>query len=558
MSFAGVEPSDSRTGYGTIGQLRQNSGDFDPYRRRSSSQDNSHYTGSSVASHFSYQPEIASQKFGALPTLGSHTHQQKMIANFMDAPKPRHTRSVSQPGPPGSAEHHPQQQYLPLDSRMYDGSAYNDSTYNRGNSKSSGGASRSASLSHHHYDQQYSGSGSMPNLSYHGSGGYSTTSSSAPTGYPTLERRESLDYHTSPVGSHKSSGSYMDGLMTSGSFVGGSPPTQGPHPSFYGTHTHVRQQSDNVVLMQSSQSMYMGPSNSGLRHHNIDDDGAHPLMGENIDVPEFEDQHGLPSYLMQGGSGLSSHPLLRGATHSHSMSLDAIPPQYMDHSRMPQQSPSQHKVVYAVKFKRSQRNFVLGPRITRDLKIGTYVKVEADRGEDLGIVVGKPPIEKFNAFSGRASFTAGMGPPPAGSPADLKRIMRLATHDEVSLLALKRDEEEELLKICRAKVRQRGLPMNVVDAEYQFDRHKLTFFFEAMGRVDFRELVRDLFSMYKTRIWMQQLDKNTSTSAQAIIAPQTANLQMDYGTPIIAPPSEFADSIIFHGMSSADDSNRSH
>lgn len=225
---------------------------------------------------------------------------------------------------------------------------------------------------------------------------------------------------------------------------------------------------------------------------------------------------------------------------------------------MTQQSPSQHKVVYAVKFKRSQRNFVLGPRITRDLKIGTYVKVEADRGEDLGIVVGKPPIEKFNTFSGRASFTAGMGPPPAGSPADLKRIMRLATHDEVSLLGLKRDEEEELLKICRAKVRQRGLPMNVVDAEYQFDRHKLTFFFEAMGRVDFRELVRDLFSMYKTRIWMQQLDKNTSTSAQAIIAPQTSNLQIDYGTPIIAPASEFADSIIFHGMSSADDSNRSH
>ena len=42
---------------------------------------------------------------------------------------------------------------------------------------------------------------------------------------------------------------------------------------------------------------------------------------------------------------------------------------------------------------------------------------------------------------------------------------------------------------------------------YQFDRHKLTFFFEADGRIDFRELVRDLFSIYKTRIWMQQVDK---------------------------------------------------
>jgi len=109
-----------------------------------------------------------------------------------------------------------------------------------------------------------------------------------------------------------------------------------------------------------------------------------------------------------------------------------------------------------------------------------------------------------------------------------------------------------MLKICRGKVRQRGLPMHVVDAEYQFDRHKLTFFFEAEGRVDFRELVRDLFSMYKTRIWMQQLDKNTSTSSPAITAPQTSHLQMDVGTPIIAPVSEFADSVVLNGLPGGD------
>ena len=94
---------------------------------------------------------------------------------------------------------------------------------------------------------------------------------------------------------------------------------------------------------------------------------------------------------------------------------------------------------------------------------------------------------------------------------DMKRIMRVATHDEISLLEVKRDEEEELLKICSTKARQRGLQMSVVDAEYQFDRNKLTFFFQAEGRIDFRELVRDLFSMYKTRIWMEQIDKNGST-----------------------------------------------
>jgi len=81
--------------------------------------------------------------------------------------------------------------------------------------------------------------------------------------------------------------------------------------------------------------------------------------------------------------------------------------------------------------------------------------------------------------------------------------------------------------------------MTVVDAEYQFDRHKLKFFFEAEGRIDFRELVRDLFSMYKTRIWMQQLDK--STSATCPVAPVSAPLVMDFGTPIIAPASEYED-----------------
>lgn len=194
------------------------------------------------------------------------------------------------------------------------------------------------------------------------------------------------------------------------------------------------------------------------------------------------------------------------------------------------------KLVYNVKFKRTQRTFEIGPRLNRDLKVGTYVKVEADRGEDLGIVIGKVknPLARPSTFGGGIGemLTAG-----AGAGGDLKKIIRLATHDEVGLLLLKREEEEELLKVCRVKVRQRGMPMHVVDAEYQFDRHKLTFFFEADTRIDFRELVRDLFSIYKTRIWMQQLDKNTSATCPT--APAPAPLVMDYGTPIIAPVSEY-------------------
>lgn len=54
--------------------------------------------------------------------------------------------------------------------------------------------------------------------------------------------------------------------------------------------------------------------------------------------------------------------------------------------------------------------------------------------------------------------------------------------------------------------------MSVLDAEFQFDRHKLTYFFEADRRIDFRELVSELFSLYKTRIWMQQVDTSTVQS----------------------------------------------
>lgn len=67
------------------------------------------------------------------------------------------------------------------------------------------------------------------------------------------------------------------------------------------------------------------------------------------------------------------------------------------------------------------------------------------------------------------------------------------------------EQERGILELCRSKVRQRSLPMKVIDAEFQFDRHKLTFYFKADRRIDFRELVRDLFAIYKTRIWMQQL-----------------------------------------------------
>ena len=85
----------------------------------------------------------------------------------------------------------------------------------------------------------------------------------------------------------------------------------------------------------------------------------------------------------------------------------------------------------------------------------------------------------------------------------------------------------------------RNLPMTVLDVEYQFDRHKLVFFFEADRRIDFRELVSELFSLYKTRIWMQQVDTSIlSDDDPGTIIAKKSGLLPDRGTPLDLPKQE--------------------
>jgi cell fate regulator YaaT (PSP1 superfamily) len=90
----------------------------------------------------------------------------------------------------------------------------------------------------------------------------------------------------------------------------------------------------------------------------------------------------------------------------------------------------------------------------------------------------------------------------AGSDIQLKKIYRLAAANEIATLMSKAEDESNAMLLCQSKVKQRKLPMEIVDAEYQWDRRKLTFYFVADRRIDFRELVRELFKLYKTRIWM--------------------------------------------------------
>lgn len=80
-----------------------------------------------------------------------------------------------------------------------------------------------------------------------------------------------------------------------------------------------------------------------------------------------------------------------------------------------------------------------------------------------------------------------------------KRLFSKASPSDTSLLYQKAHDEEKALQLCIAKVHQRGLQMRIVSCELQFDRKKLTYYYHASSRVDFRDLVKELFRLYKTR-----------------------------------------------------------
>lgn len=183
------------------------------------------------------------------------------------------------------------------------------------------------------------------------------------------------------------------------------------------------------------------------------------------------------------------------------------------------------------------------------IRVGDLVIVEADRGKDLGKVVNDTiTIEDIEAYqrqvaarfsndahNNNAPLSPGAnGPPSAGGAGggkslkeiNPKQIYGKATLQDTQGLEQKIQDEMKALQLCQQKVRMKKLPMEVVDAEYQWcvspflppffrvltlrewwcrDRRKLTFYFVAEKRIDFRELVRELFRLYKTRIWMASL-----------------------------------------------------
>jgi len=143
--------------------------------------------------------------------------------------------------------------------------------------------------------------------------------------------------------------------------------------------------------------------------------------------------------------------------------------------------------IVSIKFRNAGKHYDF---LARDLQLerGNQVVVETDRGRALGIVV-TTPVEKADS----------------DLPKGMKNVLRLATDEDRALAATNASREEAALRYCRLRIAERGLEMKLVKAEYLFDGSKIVFYFTADGRIDFRELVKDLAHYFHTRIEMRQI-----------------------------------------------------
>ncbi|MFC1548398.1 stage 0 sporulation family protein [Candidatus Omnitrophota bacterium] len=129
--------------------------------------------------------------------------------------------------------------------------------------------------------------------------------------------------------------------------------------------------------------------------------------------------------------------------------------------------------------------------LTNNLKlaVGDKVIVEADRGLDSGEVTS--PNEQISD--------------PGTLEQPLRKIIRKANPWDEKQIDKNTAKTKELMKVCAKKIQERDLPMKLVDAEYSFDRSKIIFYFTSENRVDFRDLVKDLASIFRVRIELRQI-----------------------------------------------------
>ena len=149
--------------------------------------------------------------------------------------------------------------------------------------------------------------------------------------------------------------------------------------------------------------------------------------------------------------------------------------------------------VIGVRYRNAGKVYYFAPE-NGSIDQGDYVIVETARGVEYGyVVLGVKEVEDDKIIQ------------------PLKPVMRVATPEDDEKALKNREKEKEAFKICQEKIRKHELEMKLIDAEYTFDNNKVLFYFTADGRIDFRELVKDLAAVFKTRIELRQIGVRDET-----------------------------------------------
>ena len=149
--------------------------------------------------------------------------------------------------------------------------------------------------------------------------------------------------------------------------------------------------------------------------------------------------------------------------------------------------------VIGVRFRRAGKVYFFSPG-KLEIRHGDNVIVETARGVEFGSVVTGPREVEEERIS-----------------QPLKSVILIANGDDYRREEKNREKEKEAFSICQEKIRKHGLEMKLIDAEYTFDNNKVLFYFTADGRIDFRELVKDLASVFRTRIELRQIGVRDET-----------------------------------------------
>ena len=151
------------------------------------------------------------------------------------------------------------------------------------------------------------------------------------------------------------------------------------------------------------------------------------------------------------------------------------------------------KKIISVRFKENGKSYYFDPA-GADIKTGEYVIVETARGIEFGeVVLGVREVDEKKVIQ------------------PLKPVIRMATPADEETERRNKEKEKEAFKVCVEKIKKHNLSMKLIDTEYTFDNNKVLFYFTADGRIDFRELVKDLASVFKTRIELRQIGVRDET-----------------------------------------------